>query len=324
MYEEFYNFKELPFAVPPDPAYLYLTDKHKKALSKLEYSILNKAAITAITGGIGSGKSTLVRELMRNLEGDVEVGLVSTVTISSFEEMMQFILYAFELEYKGKDKVELFDEFTEFVINTYAASKRTVLIIDEAQNLSAEILEQLRMLTNINVDKHQVFQLILVGQPNLWDVLRQPKLVQFVQRIEVDYFLGSLDEEDVKRYIEHRLSVAGGDKDLFAPDTYNLIWKVTGGVPRLVNILCGMALVYAFADQKPRIDKEIIELVLEDKKLGMSPIREQEVEAQVYESDMISQRQEAHKVLPEGKGRKAQSSQKRKRKGLSSIEKMFK
>jgi len=324
MYEDFYNFKVLPFAVPPDPEFLYLSDKHKKALSNLEYSILNKASFAVITGEIGSGKTTLVRELMNKLGDDVKVGLASNVNISSFEELMQWILYAFELEYVGKKKVELFDVFTDFVINTYAENKRTVLIIDEAQNLSAEILEQLRMLLNINVDKHHVLQLILVGQPNLWGVLRKPELLQFVQRIEIDYFLDSLSKDETKLYIQHRLKVAGGRADLFTPNTFDLIWKSTGGVPRLINILCGLALVYGFADQKQRINRDVIELVLKDKKEGLSPFIQDEAEVEIYSQNLrekVVKRVSAVSINQEKK--QTQNSQKLKRKGLSTIEKLF-
>lgn len=326
MYEDFYNFKELPFAVPPDPEYLFLSDKHKKALSNLEYSIVNKAAFTVITGEVGSGKTTLVRELIRKLGNDVEVGLVSNVNISTFEELLQWILYSFELDYVDKDKVELFDVFTEYVIDTYAANKRVVLIIDEAQNLSADVLEQLRMLSNINADKHKVLQLILVGQPNFWDTLRRPELLQFVQRIEVDYFLSSLDLEETKQYIQHRLSVAGGNPDLFEPDTYLPIWKCTNGVPRLINILCGMALVYAFAEQKKKITKSIVDLVIKEKRCGL-PQREQGSVAVHNYNDFSTQEDQHARAVAIKNDRKDQVKQnskpREKSKKMSSIEKLF-
>jgi len=323
MYEDFYNFKEQPFAVPPDPEFLFLSDKHKKALSNLEYSILNKAAFAVITGEIGSGKTTLVRELVSKLENDVAVGLVSNVNISTFEELMQWILYAFDLEYRGKEKVELFDIFTEFVISTYAENKRTLIIIDEAQNLSAEVLEQLRMLSNINVDKHKVLQLILVGQPDLWDTLRRPELVQFVQRIEVDYFLSSLDQEETKQYIQHRLQVVGGRADLFDEETYSQIWSNTGGVPRLINILCGMALVYAFAEQKQHVDKDIIDLVLKDKKSSSSAFSEGRAESQIHNQYLLKQRRKGDNAHTDNESNNTQNSEKSKRKKPSSIEQLF-
>lgn len=325
MYEDFYNFKELPFAVPPDPEYLFMSEKHKKALANLEYSIVNKSAFSVITGEVGSGKTTLVRELMRKLGDEVEVGLVSNVNISTFEELLQWILYAFELEYRDKEKVELFDIFTEFVIDTYAANKRVVLIIDEAQNLSANILEQLRMLSNINADKHKVLQLILVGQPNLWDILRKPDMVQFVQRIEIDYFLSSLDPDETRDYIQHRLKVAGGNPNIFNQDTYMDIWKCTKGVPRLINILCGMALVYGFADQKNNIDKEIIDLVIKEKRCGLPPLEEDKTAGHMYPDNSIhSSSTDAVAANNLQKSVRQRLASKPKSKKMSSIEKLFK
>jgi len=274
MYEAFYGLNEKPFSVPPDSAYLYLSAKHKNALSRLQYSIINHAAFTVVTGEIGSGKTTLIRELIHQLDENDEftVGLVSNVNFSSFAELMQWILYAFELEYDGKNKVSLFEAFTDYVIQNYGEGRRTVLIIDEAQNLSPDVLEQLRMLSNINAGQHQVLQLILVGQSNLLDTLKRPELEQFAQRIEVDFYLKPLDLDETAKYIQHRIKVAGGDGDLFSTDTYPLIWRSTSGVPRLINVLCGMALVYAFADFKDRVDIDVINLVLKDKEGGFSPL----------------------------------------------------
>lgn len=272
MFEEYYGLNEKPFSIRPDPAFLFLSEKHKQTLSRLKYGILNQAGFTVITGGIGSGKTTLIRELMRSIEDDIAVGLVSNVNFSSFTELMQWILYSFELDHHGKDKVSLFETFTDYVIENYSEGRLTVLIIDEAQNLDAEALEQLRMLLNINVDSHQVLQLILVGQLELQDTLKRPELEQFVQRVEVDFTLLPLDLAETRQYVEHRLMVAGGSKDLFAPETYSLIWKSTNGIPRLINILCGMAITYSFADFKDNVDSEIILAVVRDKKNGFSQL----------------------------------------------------
>jgi len=265
MYEAFYGLDEKPFAVPPNPAYLYLSKKHESALSRLRYSILNKSAFAVITGDIGSGKTTLVRELIHSLDDNVNVGLLSNLDSVSFEELLQWVLYSFELKYEGENKVQLFDIFTDFVISNYAQNRRTVLIIDEAQNLAPSVLEQLRMLSNINVDQHQVFQLILVGQPNLLDTLQRPALEQFMQRVEVEYYLKPLDLAETTEYIKHRLKIAGGSEELFTSDTFPVIWRNTSGVPRLINVLCNMALVYGFADFKDQIDRDVVNAVLLDK-----------------------------------------------------------
>lgn len=332
MYEQYYNFRLKPFEVPPDPEFLYMSGKHRKAMSSLEYGILNKSSISVISGDVGSGKTTLVRELMRKLDSDVVIGMVSNVTINSFKELMQLILYAFELEYRDMNKVEMFEVFTDFVVNTYAADKRTVLVLDEAQNLAPEVLEQLRMLSNINVDKHKVFQLILVGQPNLWNLLHRPDMVQFFQRIEVSYILTPLDEKETREYIRHRLEVAGGNKDLFEENTYQEIWKCTQGSPRLINILCGMALVYGFADQKTSIDINTIEQVMLDKSVSMvqSDTQIENKSESGYKEDVegvqnhVNAAEKYHQSTVQTDHQKLSKKDKPKRKGLSSIEKLFK
>ncbi len=272
MYESYYGFHEKPFALAPDPAFLFATQKHHRALTLLQYGLMNQVGFSVVTGAIGSGKTMLLRKLLQQLDDDVTVGMVSHVQCDTFEEMLRWILLAFELDYRGKDKVELSESFVEFLIKEYGEGRRVVLIIDEAQHLGPGALEQLRMLSNVNVDKHQLLQLILVGQPELLHLLRRPELEQFVQRIGVDYYLEPLEQDEVKGYIQHRLRVAGGDPELFDEDTYELIWRSTGGIPRLINLLCDMTLVYGYAEQKSKIDKHLVEDVIRDKQRGLSPI----------------------------------------------------
>ena len=272
MYESYYGFHEKPFALSPDPAFMFPTQKHHRALTLLQYGLMNQVGFSVITGAIGSGKTMLLRKLLQQLDDDITIGMVSHVQCDTFEEMLRWILLAFELDYRGKDSVELSESFVEFLIKEYSEGRRVVLIIDEAQHLGPGALEQLRMLSNVNVDKHQLLQLILVGQPELQELLRRPELEQFVQRVGVDYYLEPLDLEEVKGYIQHRLRVAGGDPELFDESTYELIWESTGGIPRLINLLCDMALVYGFAEQKSRIDSQLVEEVIRDKQRGLSPI----------------------------------------------------
>ena len=272
MYESYYGFHEKPFALTPDPAFLFATQKHHRALTLLQYGLMNQVGFSVVTGAIGSGKTLLLRKLLRQLDDDVTVGMVSHVQCDTFEEMLRWILLAFELDYRDKGKVELSETFVEFLIKEYGEGRRVVLIIDEAQHLGPAALEQLRMLSNVNVDKHQLLQLILVGQPQLLQLLQRPELEQFVQRIGVDYYLEPLEQSEVKGYIQHRLRVAGGDPELFDEDTYELVWRSTGGIPRLINLLCDMTLVYGYAEQKSKIDKQLIENVIRDKQRGLSPI----------------------------------------------------
>ncbi len=267
MYETFYNLREKPFTLLPDPGFLYLSNRHRMALTMLEYGLMNQAGFTVISGDIGAGKTTLIRHLLNNMDQEHTVGLISN-THRSFGELLQWVLLAFNLEHRDMDKVEMYRRFVDFIIDEYAHNRRTVLIIDEAQNMDAETLEELRMLSNINADKDQALQVILVGQRELRETLRRPDLVQFAQRISVDYHLEPLSEADTEGYIRHRLEVAGGNPDIFTPAACKAIYHFTGGVPRLINLLCDTALVYGYAEQKQRIDARLVADVAREKQQG--------------------------------------------------------
>ena len=274
MYKSFYGFKEKPFSLLPDPAFLFYSVKHRRALAMLRYGLMNQAGFTVITGEIGSGKTTLIRQLLNEIESDqgATVGIVSN-THRTFGELLEWVLLAFKLEYRGKKKVELYQTLAEFIAREYSQNRRTVLIIDEAQNLDAEALEELRMLSNINANKDQLLQLILVGQPSLREILRLPELHQFAQRIAVAFNLKTLSLEETWQYIRHRLEVAGGDPNLFDTKACAAVYYYTQGTPRLVNVLCDTALVYGYGEQKQRIDVDIIcEVVREKVKEGILPV----------------------------------------------------
>lgn len=264
MYESFFGFSERPFSLLPDPSFLYPSKRHSMAATMLEYAIESQVGITLVTGDIGMGKTTLVRHLLNRLGDDVAVGLINN-THRSFGELLQWVNLAFELPYEGKDKVTLFQNFQNHLIAQFAAGKRTILIVDEAQNMEPATLEELRVLSNINADKYQVLQLILVGQPELRETLRKPELEQFVQRIGVDYHLPPFEPEETEAYISHRLVHAGGSDSLFDRFAKRFIHHQAGGVPRVINTLCDMALVYAYADQKSHIDVELVHAVVQDK-----------------------------------------------------------
>lgn len=274
MYKSFYGFKEKPFSLLPDPAFLFYSVKHRRALAMLRYGLMNQAGFTVITGEIGSGKTTLIRQLLNEIEIDqsTTVGIVSN-THRTFGELLEWVLLAFKLEYRGKKKVELYQTLAEFIAREYSQNRRTVLIIDEAQNLDAEALEELRMLSNINANKDQLLQLILVGQPSLREILRLPELHQFAQRIAVAFNLKTLSLEETWQYIRHRLEVAGGDPNLFDTKASAAVYYYTQGTPRLINVLCDTALVYGYGEQKQRIDVDIIcEVVREKVKEGILPV----------------------------------------------------
>lgn len=267
MYEAHFGLREKPFSLLPDPSFLYLSDKHRMALALLQYGLSNQAGFTAITGGIGTGKTTLIRHLLNTMEQDVTVGLISN-THRSFGELLQWILLAFNLSYSGKTKVEMYQTFVDFMIQEYARNRRTVLIVDEAQNMEAETLEELRMLSNVNADKDQVLQVILVGQQQLRDKLQRPDLIQFAQRIAVDYHLTPLTADESSFYIRHRLAIAGGEPDLFSDEACAAVHRFSNGVPRLVNLLCDLALVYGYAEQRTQIGADLVEDVAREKQAG--------------------------------------------------------
>ena len=275
MYETFYGFRSKPFSLLPDPEFLYLSKKHQMALTLLEYGLMNQASFSVITGDIGTGKTTLIRQLLNQMESDMVVGLI-TNTHTSFGDLLQWILLAFNLECHSKEKVDMYKTFMDFLIKQYAANRRSVLIIDEAQNIGPQALEELRMLSNINSDKDQVLQVILAGQPGLRDNLRDPCLEQFAQRIAVDYNLTPLNAEETREYIRHRLSIAGGPPDVFNDEACEAVFRYSGGIPRLVNLLCDTALVYGYAEQTSRIGAQLIEDVARDKQQSrILPLRQQ-------------------------------------------------
>jgi general secretion pathway protein A len=269
MYEQHFGFNEAPFALLPDPSFLFMSKDHGMALTLLRYSILNKQGFTVISGEIGSGKTTLINRILEELDAEINAGLIN-FTHNAFGELSEWVLMAFGLEYKDKSKVEMYDDFVKFLIDEYSKGRRVVLIIDEAQNMDARTLEELRMLSNVNAQKSHLLHLIIVGQPELRQTLQKPELKQLAQRISVFYHLGSLSLPDAKSYIVHRVTVAGGDPALFRSEAIELIWKEAKGVPRIMNTLCDLALVYGFSAAKKRIDTDIVLEVLADRqKMGL-------------------------------------------------------
>jgi len=267
MYESFYGFREKPFSLLPDCGFLYLSGKHRMALTLLEYGLMNQAGFTVISGDIGTGKTTLIRQLLNCIDPAIKVGLISN-THQAFGDLMKWIALAFDLPHGGRNKVELYQDFMDFIIQEYARGRRTLLIIDEAQNMSAETLEELRMLSNVNADKDQVLQIMLIGQRELRETLRRPDLVQFAQRIGVDYHLEPLSEKETEDYIRHRCKTAGGRSKLFSDQACQQVYRFTGGVPRLINLLCDTALVYGYAEQRDKVDATLIKDVALDKQKG--------------------------------------------------------
>lgn len=273
MYEAFYGLSGRPFSLLPDADFVYLSKQHRVALNLLEYGMLTQAGFIVITGEVGAGKTTIVRRFLKTAGPDLTLGVI-TNTSKSFGKLLTWVAMAFELDHRGRDYVKHYNRFVQFLLAQYAAGKRTVLIIDEAQNMSPAMLEELRMLSNVNNEKDQLLQTVLVGQPELLEILKRPELLQFVQRIAVHYHLAGLDEAETAEYIRYRLGVVGGRPDIFDPVACAAVHYFSGGIPRLINLLCDVALVYGYSNDQPRIDYDTVMDAVEDRaRQGLSSFR---------------------------------------------------
>jgi type II secretory pathway predicted ATPase ExeA len=263
-YLEGFGFSERPFTLVPDPAFLYWSDQHKRAFSVLEFGIMSRAPITMITGAVGCGKTTLLRQLLKHIEADSVVGLVSNAQ-GGRGELIQWVLHALGVPFDSDEGyVGQFQVLQDFLIKTYAEGRRVVLIFDEAQNLSQDSLEELRMLTNINSNKDELIQLVLVGQNELREMIKRPELRQLAQRIAASFHLRPLSEEATGEFITHRLKVAGGTGDEIDEKAKLLIHEVSQGIPRLVNQICDMSLLYAWSADTRLVDAKIVQAVIDD------------------------------------------------------------
>lgn len=264
IYTAHFGLAERPFSLVPDPDYLFWSPPHHRAFAMLEYGLLTRAPITLVTGEVGAGKTTLLHHLLRKVDDDVRIGLVSNAH-GDRGELLRWVLMALSQPAPpGDTYVDLFARFQKYTIDEYAQGRRIILIFDEAQNLSRESLEELRMFTNINSNKDELLQLVLVGQPELRDMVRRPDMTQFAQRVAAAVHLPSMDAAMVRQYIRHRLTVAGGAPDLFAPAAAEAVFHATGGVPRLVNQLCDLCLVYAYTKDHKRVLHSTVQQVLDD------------------------------------------------------------
>ena len=270
MYETFYGLREKPFSILPDPDLIYWCQNHRLAFAMLEFGVMNSAGFTVITGDVGCGKTTLLRYLLRRLDRHVTACLISN-TPRFQDGLLQWILMSLDQPFEGSSPA-LFKRFQHFLYDQYARGCRTILIVDEAQNLGSESLEELRMLSNINTDKQQFLQLILVGQPQLKAMLRAPQLLQFAQRVSSDFHLSPLERREVREYIDFRLRAVGAHLDLFSDEACRIIADTCRGVPRTINILCDTALVYGFAASAELITGEIVKAAIENKaRFGVLP-----------------------------------------------------
>jgi len=272
MYEKYYNLRERPFALSPDPDYLYLSRVHSEALDSLRYGIESRAGFIIVTGEIGAGKTTLLQTLLQRLDNRTTVARVVNTTLDP-RELLEAIALDFGLDTTGKSKPVLLRDLGNFLVNQRAQGKRPLLVIDEAQNLSTAALEEVRLLSNLETEKSKLLQIVLAGQPGLRDTIGSPQLEQFRQRVAVSYHLMPLDEPDTAAYINYRLAHAAlGEPPSFPLETAAMVHRASGGVPRIVNVICDAALVFGYAEERPRIDPQLLqEVLVELKATGVLP-----------------------------------------------------
>lgn len=262
VYHKHFGMNEQPFQLAPDPDFLYLSKVHSRARAYMNYTVMNRDSFVVITGEIGSGKTTLIHDLLANMDSNVIVAKIHQTQLDELE-FYQSILIQFGLKPYQASKVELLDMLNNFLMEKYNRGQQVVLIIDEAQNLSSRVLEEVRLMTGLETDKGKIFNIILVGQPELKDTIDSPEMEQLNQRIRFRFHLDALTKSETREYINHRLSVAGlKDSNLFSRNTFSIIHQYTGGIPRLINILCDTALLSALVDSKYKITVRMIEKVI--------------------------------------------------------------
>ena len=262
MYERFYQLRERPFALSPDPEYLYPSRVHREALDYLRYGLETHAGFVVITGEIGSGKTTLLQTLLRGLDSQTSVGRIVN-TLLEPRELIETIMIDFGLESAGRSKPMMLRDLAQYLVDQRLAGRMVLLVIDEAQNLSLAALEELRMLSNLETEKSKLLQIVLVGQPNLRDKLAAPELEQLRQRITVSYHLSPLDAMETENYINHRLRRASTGVPMeFPREVTDVIHNRSRGVPRIINVICDAALVFGYAEERRQIDLLLMREVL--------------------------------------------------------------
>jgi len=267
MYESLYGFTEKPFSLLPDPDFLYLSGRHRKALNMLEFAVLGQAGFTLITGEVGTGKTLLIKHFLRKIGDQANIGLIEN-THQEFGSLMDWMLSAFNLDSEARKKASRFKQFVDYLKSENAAGKKTFLIVDEAQNLSMKALEELRIFSNINLGKKPILQVFLSGQPELLKKLNRPELRQFAQRISVSYQLAPFSLAETRDYIRHRLTRAGGKANIFDDEACAAAYRLSQGVPRMINLVCDAALVFGFGEGLTRIGLQSMLDVLDTMQAG--------------------------------------------------------
>jgi general secretion pathway protein A len=264
MYCELFQLTEPPFRLTPDPQFLFASKQHARAKAYMESTIWLADGFVVITGDIGSGKTTLIESFLTDLPADIILAHISQTQLTPVE-FLQALLVEFGFKPFRKRKVELLSMLKDYMVEQYAAGKKILLVIDEAQNLSRKVLEEVRMLSGLETQKEKLLRIILAGQPELANKLDSPRLQQLVQRVRLRFHLGALSKRETHEYISHRLKVAGaGSRTIFETTACDIVFRYTGGVPRLVNVLCDTAMLCAFAEEKAVVDEALVKAAVEE------------------------------------------------------------
>jgi len=276
MYLSLFNLVDRPFQLTPDTDYLFLSKSHSRAMAYMDYSVWNQEGFVVITGEVGVGKTLLVHNLFSGFVSNVVVAKVFQTQLDEVE-FLQAVLVEFGFNPFHAKKVELMDMLNTFLIESYRDSKQVVLLIDDAQNLDARVLEEIRMLSTLEVKKEKILHIILVGQPDLNTTLELPELEQLLQRVRLRFHIRPLTREETKDYVTHRLRIAGaGDREIFLKDAYGIIHQYTGGIPRLINSLCDTALTCAYADEITKVSREVVITAIAE--LGWQPFAKRQAQ----------------------------------------------
>ncbi len=256
MYQQYFGLAEAPFSIAPDPRYLYLSQRHQEALAHLLYGVGGNGGFVLLTGEVGAGKTTVCRCLLQQIPASCDVAYIFNPKLT-VEELLSTICVEFGIAYPpGNTSIKVFvDCINTYLLGAHAKGRHTVLIIDEAQNLSTDVLEQMRLLTNLETDQRKLLQIILLGQPELAAMLERPEMRQLSQRIVARYHLGPLTKPEVAAYVRHRLEVSGARRPLFPASLMGRLYRLSGGVPRVINVLCDRSLLGAYVEGKERIDR---------------------------------------------------------------------
>ena len=260
MYKEYFGLKENPFSIAPDPHYFFMSEGHREALAHLVYGIDAEGGFILLTGEVGTGKTTVCRRLLAQMPDHADIAFILNPKVT-VEELLASICDEFGIKYpEGNRSNKVFvSAINSYLIDTHAKGRRAILIIEEAQNLSTDVLEQIRLLTNLETNQYKLLQIILLGQPELRDILAKPELRQLSQRITARYHLGPLSREEMTAYIDHRLSTAGYARGhLFTRDALRLLFRLTNGIPRLINIICDRAFIGAFVQGEEKVDRKTV------------------------------------------------------------------